>query len=114
MAAGARQQQACGAGQVVGRRGGTQSEDAGHDLSNVCIGRHQAFGVQFAEGDMQRPLVGTDLPQAVQGQIDTFADADSSGAREQPRQGRQIAGATQFLLQELVVLWGKRSGQIVG
>jgi len=31
-----------------GGRGGTQSQDAGYDLSNVSVGRHQAFGVQFA------------------------------------------------------------------
>src|SRR6266568_112753 len=63
---------------------------------------------------MQRPLVRTDLAQAVQRQIDTFADTDSGGASEQQRERRQVAGARQFLLQELIVLWGKRSGEVVG
>jgi hypothetical protein len=100
-------------GQAGGGRRSTQSEDAIHDLSNVRVGRHQTFGVEFAEGDMQGPLVGTDLAQAVPRQIDALADADSGGAGEQQRVGRQVAGAAQFLLQELVVSWGKRSGQIV-
>jgi hypothetical protein len=85
MAAGARQQQAFGASQVGGRRGGAQREDAGHDLSNVGVGRQPKFGVQFAEGDLQRPLVGTDLPQTVQRQIDALANTDSGGASEQQR-----------------------------
>ena len=55
--------------------------------------------MQFAERDMQRPLVRADLAQTVQRQIDAFADADSGGAREQERIGRQVVGAAQFLLQ---------------
>src|SRR5438876_11036446 len=62
---------------------------------------------------MDRPLVRADLAQAVQRQIDAFADADSGGAREQERVGGQVIGAAQFLLQELIVLRGKRSGQVV-
>ena len=53
---------------VWGRRS-AQSEDAGHDLSNVCIGRHQTFGVQFAERDVQGPLIRSDLTQTVQREI---------------------------------------------
>ena len=112
MATGAGQKPARGVGQSCGRRGSTQSQDAGHDLSNGCVGRHPALGVQFADGDMQRPLVRTDLPQAVQRQIDTLADADSSGASEQQRMGRQVVSAAQFLLEKLIVLRRQRSGQI--
>jgi hypothetical protein len=98
-------------GQDGGRRGRAQHQDASHELSNVRVGGRQTFGVQFAERDMQGPLAGSDLVQTVQGQIEALADADSGGAGEQQGVGRQIVGAAQFLLQELVVLWGKRPGR---
>ncbi len=44
--------------------------------------------MQFADGDMQRPLVLSDLTKAVQSQIEAFADADSGGAGQQERVGR--------------------------
>ena len=114
MATTAGQQQVPAVGQAGGRRQSTQSQDASHDPSNVCVGRHQAFGVQFAYGDMQRPLVHTDLPQTVQREIDALADADSGGASEQQCIGRQVVGAAQFLLQQLIVLGRKRSWQVPG
>jgi hypothetical protein len=48
----------------------------------------------------------------VQRQIEAFAYADSSGANEQERIRRQIIGSTQFPLQELILLEGKRSRKI--
>ena len=62
---------------------------------------------------MQGPLVWAQVPQAVQGQIEAFADADSSGAGEQERIGSQIVGSSQFLLQELILLQREGTGQIV-
>src|SRR3989442_1434781 len=61
---------------------------------------------------MQRPLVRSEWPQAVQSQIDAFANADSGGAGQQKGIGRQVIGSAQFLLEELIILWRKRSGQI--
>src|SRR5258708_7108572 len=61
---------------------------------------------------MQRPFVFSDLTQAVPNQIEAFADADSGGAGQQERIGRQIVSPVQFLLEELIVLRRKRSGQI--
>ena len=60
-----------------------QGEDPLHDPPHLGIGRNQAFRVQFAEGDMERPLFGSQLPQAVQRQVDAFAEADSRSADEQ-------------------------------
>jgi hypothetical protein len=59
-------------------------------------------------------MVWAQLPQAVQGQIETFADADSSGADEQEGVGHKIIGAAQFLLQALILLERKGAGQIAG
>jgi hypothetical protein len=46
--------------------------------------------------------------------MDAFADADSGGADEQQRMGGEIIAAAQFLLQELVLGEGERSGKIAG
>jgi hypothetical protein len=94
-----------------GRSLRTQDQNAVDDLADIRIGRDQAFGMQLTEGDMQRPLIGSELPQTVQRQIDTLPDADSGGAREQQRPGRQIIAAAQFLLQPLIVWRGKRLGR---
>jgi hypothetical protein len=63
---------------------------------------------------MEGPGVSSYLPQAIQTQTDAFADADTCGAHEQQRVGIQVVSATEFLLQELIVLRRKRSGQIPG
>jgi len=42
---------------------------------------------------VQRPLLGCDLPQTVQSEVDTFADADAGSAGEQERIRRQVIGA---------------------
>jgi hypothetical protein len=70
--------------------------------------------VQFAEGNMKRPLFGSHLPQAVQWEVNAFAKADSGGADEQESVRVEIISSAQFLLQELILLWGKRSGKIAG
>jgi hypothetical protein len=63
---------------------------------------------------MERPLIGPHLPQAVQRQIAAFAEADSRSADEQEGIGVEIIGSAEFLLQELILLRGERSGQIAG
>jgi hypothetical protein len=45
--------------------------------------RYPAFGIQLPERDVKRPLRGADLAQAIQGKIDSLADANSGGADEQ-------------------------------
>jgi hypothetical protein len=70
--------------------------------------------VQFAEGDMKRPLFGSHLPQAIQRQMNAFTDADSGDADKQECIGVEIIGPAQLLLHELILLQGKRSGKIAG
>jgi len=55
------------------------------------------------------PLVWPHLLQAVQRQIDAFADADSGSTDKQEGIGGQTIGSTQFLLREWVFLKRKRS-----
>jgi len=62
---------------------------------------------------MERPLFSSYLPQAVQRQVDAFAAADPGGADEQECIRVEIIGSEQLLLQEMIVLRGKRFGKIV-
>src|SRR5229473_3025120 len=99
----------------AGRRiQGAQSQNARYDAPDVVVNRHEAFGVELAERDMKCPQFFPHLPQAIQRKIDTLADADSGGADEQQSVGRQIVDVAEFLIQPLIVLRGKRLGQITG
>jgi hypothetical protein len=109
-----RQEEALGPGQSPGWGQSAQNQNARHALANVVIGRHEALGVRFAERDMQGPLVRSELSQTVQREIDAFTDADSSGAREQERMGRQVVGPAQLIAEKLIVPWRERSGQMLG
>jgi hypothetical protein len=107
-------QQALRIGRVGRRSQSAQGADPFYDLPEFGIGGNQAFVVQLAQRDVQGPLVWAHLLQAVQRQIEAFADADSAGTREQECIGGQIIGSAQFLLQELILLRRKRTGQVEG
>ena len=78
-------------GAVTGFRSGqvfrpglrTQGQKAHYDAPDLGIDGDEAFGVQLAKGDEERPLLGSKLPQTVRRQVDAFADADAGEAREQ-------------------------------
>ncbi len=114
MAPGTRQQETLGLCQAGGWRQRAQGNNAGHHPLYVILGQNQALGVQLAQRDMQRPLVRPDLPETVQGEIDTFADADSGGAGEPERVSRQVIGPAQFLWEKLVVLGREGLGSYRG
>jgi hypothetical protein len=81
-----------------GRGQSAQRLDAGHDAPHLGIGGDEAFVVQFAEGDVEGPLIGGELAETIQGQMDAFADADAGGAGQQEGIGGQVVGAAEFLL----------------
>jgi len=99
---------------LCGWGGSAQGKDASQDAPYLGIGGNPALGVQLAQGDVQCPLLWPYLPQAVQREMDAFADADPGGTDEQQRLGGEIIAAAQFLLQELVLVEGERSGKIAG
>ena len=68
--------------------------------------------MQLAQGNMERPLVRSDFSQAVEGQVDAFADTETGGADKQECIRSQVIGAPQLFLQELIFVEGKRPGQI--
>jgi hypothetical protein len=69
--------------------------------------------MELPERDMKRPLRFTDLAQAIEGKIDSLADANSGSADEQQGVGHQVIGVAELLLQPSIVLRGKWFGQIV-
>ena len=96
-------------GHAVGE-GGAQLHDAGHDALRLFIDRHQAFGMELAQRYMQCHLLFTEPLQAMQGKVDTFADADSCGPHEAKSERFQSVGETKLLLQMLILLERKGSG----
>jgi hypothetical protein len=42
---------------------------------------------------VEGPLIGGELAETIQGQIDAFADADAGGAGQQEGMGGQVVGA---------------------
>ena len=80
------------------RRRWTSSRHEGID------GDH-AFGFEFAEGDMNGPLIRAGGAQAVVGQIGALADAHAGVAEQQEDISAQIVAAKELLLEELILLW---------
>ena len=60
--------------------------------------------MELAGRNMKGPLIGADLAQAIQGKIDTLADADSSKADEEQDVGFEIIQVLELLLEVLIVL----------
>ncbi len=83
MAAEARQEEALGFSQAGRGSESAPGEKTGHDLPHILVGGNQTFRVQFADGNMNRPLVRSEFSQAVQSQVDTFSDADAGGPGEE-------------------------------
>lgn len=107
------QQQAFGLGQVLRAGSGTQGQNTLYDAPSFDIYGDKAFGVQFAEGNVERPPIWFELLQTVPSQIDAFPDADAGEAGEEEGIRKQLVGTTQFLLQPLIVFKRKRLRQIL-
>ena len=80
-------------------------------LADGIVDRHDTLGVQLAERYVERPLSGSELAQAVKGEIDTLADADASVADEQQRVAGDIVALQEFLLDEPILLGSQRTGK---
>jgi hypothetical protein len=69
--------------------------------------------MELPQRHMKRHLLFADLLQAMLGEIDAFADADSGGPHEAESVALQGVGETELLLQLLIFLERKRFGEIV-
>jgi len=81
-------------------------------VADALIDGNQSFGIKFAERDLQCPLVLSQRSQTVEGEMDTFADADSRGTSEQQGIGEQVIGTAKFLLKQSILFGGERSGKV--
>src|SRR5207237_7864631 len=82
-------------------------------LADGIVDRHETFGVELAQRYMERPLSGCERAQAIEGEIDTFADADAGVADEQKSVAGDIVAAQELLLDEAILFrsqWTRKPG----
>jgi isopentenyl diphosphate isomerase/L-lactate dehydrogenase-like FMN-dependent dehydrogenase len=82
-----------------------------YKITDEGIHGDHALGFQFAEGNMDGPLVGACGAQTVVGQVDAFADTHAGGAEQEEDISAKIVATHQLLLQEMILLGGERTGQ---
>jgi predicted dehydrogenase len=92
----------------------TEEAQAVNEITAEGIDGDHAFGLEFAEGNMDGPLVGPRGAQTVIGEIDAFADAHAGRAEQEEHISAEIVAAHKLLLQELILFGGERSWQSVG
>ena len=83
------------------------------EITAEGIDGDHALGLEFAEGDMDGPLVRPRGAQAVIGEVDAFADAHAGRAEQEEDISAEIVAAHELLLEELILLGGERSWQSV-
>jgi hypothetical protein len=93
---------------AVGRQGVERTEETEtlNELTDKRVYRDHPFCFQFAQGNMNGPMIRSDVAEAIPGKVDTFTDAHTGMAQEQKYVGRQIVAAQQFLLDHLILLCG--------
>lgn len=72
------------------------------------IDENHALSLEFAEGDINCPLVWPRGAQAVIAEIDAFANEHAGRAEHQEYISAKIVVADELLLEELILLGGKR------
>ena len=83
------------------------------EITAEGIDGYHALGLEFAEGNMDGPLVGACGAQAVIGQVDAFADTHAGGAEQEEDISAKIVATHELLLEELILLGGERPWQSV-
>src|SRR6267142_339096 len=91
---------------LIGRQRiqGTKELEASDEFTHKGIHGDHSFCLEFAERDVNRPLIRAGGAQAVERQIGTFTDAHAGVANQQKDIATQIVAAEEFLLQEFVLL----------
>jgi hypothetical protein len=78
------------------------------EFTRRSIDGDHAFGVELAERDMNRPLIGPGGSKAIRGQIGTLADAHAGVADQQHGIATKIVAAEKLLLEGLILFDGER------
>jgi hypothetical protein len=99
----------------IGRQRVERAEEAQavNEVTAEDIDGNHALGLEFAEGDMDGPLVRPRRAQTVIGEVDAFADTHAGRAEQQEDISAEIVAAHELLLEELILLGGEGSWQRV-
>ncbi len=89
-------------------------KNARQQTQSFRIERHEALGVKLAEGNVQCPLLGSDMTQTIDWQVDAFSNPDSCDTGQQQGIGIQGVCTAQFLLKPSIVFRRQRPGQVLG
>lgn len=88
-------------------------EESCQHASRLLIDWHPTFGMELAQRHVERRFLFTDLLQAIHAKIQTFADTDSGSSYEAESVGLQGVALPELLLEALILVLGKRPGQVV-
>ena len=101
---------------AVGRQGVERAEEtkALDELADKRVYRDHPFRLQFSEGHVNGPTIGSDVAKAIPGKVNTFTDAHTGMAQQQEDVGRQVVAAEQLLLDGLILLRRQGTGQALG
>jgi hypothetical protein len=86
----------------------TEEAQAMNEITNEGIDGDHTFGFEFAQRYVNRPQVWPGAAQAVIGEVDAFSDAHSGVTEQEEHISAKIVAAHELLLEDLILLCGKR------
>ncbi len=92
----------------------TEEAQAVNEVTAEGIDGDHALGLEFAEGNMNRPLFRPRTAQTVIRQVGAFADAHAGRAEQEEDISAEIVAAHELLLEELILFGSERPWQSVG
>ena len=87
----------------------SKEAEAVNEVADKAVNRDHAFGLEFAQRDMNGPLIGTYRAEAIPGQIGAFSDTHACMADQQKSVAAQVVTAEEFLPQKLILVCGERT-----
>ena len=102
--------------ETIGGQGieGAKEAQALNEFTNKTIDRDHTFCLQFAERDMNGPLIWAGGAEAIVGQIGALADAHAGMTDQQKCVTAEIIPAEELLVEELILLRGEGAWQSFG
>jgi hypothetical protein len=88
---------------------GAKSVKAFDDLTDKGIHRDPAFGFEFAERNVNRPLIRTDGTEAIGSEVGALADPHPGVTLQEENVAGEIVTAQELLLHELVLFRSQRA-----
>ena len=88
----------------------TEEAQALYKLTYKRIYGNHSFGLQLAKRNVNCPAIRADIPEAIPGDVGTFANAHTGMAQQQEDVGRQIVASEQLLLDKLILLCRQGAG----